>query len=161
MKAHNEQYFRFPRQLLTSPAWTVLNINERRAFDRIMEEHQAKSGFVNDGLPVTKRDFVKFGVQPRHVTGSLRVLRELGIIECTRNMGGSISGRTPNMWRPTFLPRTPTSNDATHNYLEITTSEKAKEIAHACRDHETRKDRPLPPRSRKMRRRSAPSTATA
>jgi len=37
-----EQYYRFPRQLLESPAWSVLNINERRAFDRIMREHQSK-----------------------------------------------------------------------------------------------------------------------
>jgi hypothetical protein len=161
MKAPNEQYFRFPRHLLTSPAWSVLNIHERRAFDRIMVEHQTKSGFVNDGLPVTKRDFVKFGVQPKHVAGSLRVLRELGIIECTRNMGGSLSGRTPNMWRPTFLPRTPTSNDATHDYLKITTSEQAKHIAEAYRERETRKNRPPPPRTRKPRKRSAPSTATA
>jgi hypothetical protein len=161
MKAPNEQYFRFPRQLLTSPTWSVLNIHERRAFDRIMEEHQSKSGFVNDGLPVTKRDFVSFGVQPKHVASSLRVLRELGIIECTRNMGGSISGRTPNMWRPTFLPRTPTSNDATHDYLKIKTFEEAKAIAHAYRVHETRKDRPLPPKTRRLRKASAAPIATA
>src|SRR4051794_35234096 len=78
-RAMKDQYFRFPRRLLTSPAWSVLNINERRAFDRIMEEHQSKSGFVNDGLAVTTRDFVKFGVQPKHVTSSMRVLRALGI----------------------------------------------------------------------------------
>ena len=156
-----EQYFRFPRHLLTSPAWSVLNINERRAFDRIMEEHQSKSGFVNSGLPVTYRDFVKFGVQPKHVAKSLRVLRELGIIECTRNMGGSLSGRTSNMWRPTFLPRTPTSNDATHDYLNIKTREEAKNIAAEHRFHETRKDRPAPPKTRKLRKVSAPPIATA
>jgi hypothetical protein len=156
MKKTNEQYFRFPRQLLTSPAWSVLNINERRAFDRIMEEHQSKSGFVNDGLIVTKADFVSYGIQPKNVVRALRVLRELGIIECTRNMGGSVNGRTPNLWRPTFLPRTPTSNDATHDYAKFTL-EEAKAIAHKYRAHETRKGR-IPSRLRNV---SVPSIATA
>jgi hypothetical protein len=159
MKAPNEQYYRFPRRLLTSPAWSVLNLNERRAFDRIMEEHQSKSGFVNDGLVVTTRDFVAFGIHPRHVTRSLRVLRELGIIECTRNMGGSVSGRTPNLWRPTFLPRTPTSNDATNGYLEIKTMEQAQAIADTHRAHDTR-DRMAPPKRSKLRVVSAPSVTT-
>jgi len=151
-----EQYYRFPRQLLTSPAWSVLNINERRAFDRIMEEHQSKSGFVNEGLIVTKADFVSYGIQPKHVVRALRVLRELGIIECTRNMGGSVKGRTPNLWRPTFLPRTPTANDASHEYARFTLDE-ARAIAHEYRAHETRKGR-APSRLRKI---SGPSIATA
>jgi hypothetical protein len=46
MKPPKEQWFRFPRKLLESPAWSVLNLHERRVFDRIMREHQSKSGFV-------------------------------------------------------------------------------------------------------------------
>jgi hypothetical protein len=149
VKTLKDQWFRFPRKLLESPAWSVLNIHERRAFDRIMEEHQSKSGFIHDGLVVTYRDFVKAGIQSRHVARSLRVLRQLGIIDCTRNMGGSASGRTPNMWRPTFLPRTPTSNDATHDYLEVKTLAEAKRIAVMHRIHETRKHRLPPARPRR------------
>jgi hypothetical protein len=95
---------------------------------------------------VTSRDFERAGIQPRHVARSLRVLGELGIIDCTRNMGGSASGRTPNMWRPTFLPRTPESNDATNDYLKIKTLKEAKRIAAIHRIHETRKHRPPPAR---------------
>src|SRR3954447_7049349 len=142
----SEQYFRFPRQLLTSPAWSVLNINERRAFDRIMQEHQSQAGFVHSGLIVTKANFVSHGIQPKHVVRALRVLTELGIVECTRNMGGSVHGRTPNLWRPTFLPRTPTTNDATHLYAKFTLDE-AKAIVHTYRAHETRKGR-IPSRLR-------------
>jgi hypothetical protein len=141
MKAPNEQYFRFPRQLLNSPAWSVLNIHERRAFDRIMEEHQSKSGFMNDGLVVTKADLVKWGIHPRHIASGLCVLAALGIIKCTRSMGGSKSGRTPNMYLPTFLPSTPKLNDATHDYLEIKTLEEAHRIAELHRYHEKRKGR--------------------
>lgn len=157
MKKTNEQYFRFPRQLLTSPVWSVLNINERRAFDRVMEEHQSKSGFVNDGLVVTRRDFVSASIHPKHIKGSLLVLDRLGIIKCTRNMGGSRSGRTPNMWKPTFLPTTPTANDATHYYLEIETLEEAERRAEQHRYHEKRKDRIALPRMRKLQVVSAPS----
>ncbi len=141
MKTTVEQYFRFPRQLLTSPAWSALNLNERRAFDCIMEEHQSKSGFVNDGLVVTYRDFVQAGIHPKNVKGSLCVLAALGIIQCKRNMGGSKSGRTANMWKPTFLPSTPKLDDAGHEYLEIKTLEEAKAIAEMHRFHEKRKSR--------------------
>jgi|SRR3954447_20320605 hypothetical protein len=144
----SEQYFRFPRQLLTSPAWSVLNINERRAFDRIMQEHQSQAGFVHSGLIVTKANFVSHGIQPKHVVRALRVLTELGIVECTRNMGGSVHGRTPNLWRPTFLPRTPTSNDATHDYAKFTL-EEARAIAHIHRAHDTRNGR-MPSKLRKL-----------
>lgn len=149
MKKTTEQYFRFPRQLLESAAWSVLNIHEHRAFDRIMIEHQSKSGYINDGLIVTFRDFLRFGVHPRHVAGSLRVLRELGIIECTRTMGGSRSGRTPNMWKPTFLPSAPTLNDATHDYLTVKTREDAAGIAQQFRFHDLRERRaPTPKRGK-------------
>jgi hypothetical protein len=141
MKTPNEQYYRFPRKLLTSPAFRALNIHERHAFDRIMEEHQSKSGFVNDGLVVTTRDFVIWGIHPRHVASSLLVLVALDIIECTRNMGGSANGRTPNLWKPTFLPSTPKLDDATHDYLKIKTLEEANAIAEIHRFHEKRKGR--------------------
>ncbi len=157
MKKPNEQYFRFPRQLLNGPAWKALNIHERRAFDRIMEEHQSKSGFVNDGLIVTTMDFRRAGVHASHVGSSLRVLVALGIIERTRSMGGSAIGRTPDMWRPTFLPTTPTANDATHDYLEHSTPEEAKRIADTHRVRDTRPRRAPKAEKPKLRVVSAPS----
>jgi len=142
MKATNEQYFRFPRQLLTSPAWKALNIQELRAFFRIMEEHQAKSGFVKDGLVVTRRNLVAAGIHPKYISGALLVLDALGIIKCTRNLGGSANGRTPNMYAPTFLPRDPKKLDEpTHEYLEITTLEEAERLAELHRFHDKRKGR--------------------
>lgn len=156
MRATNEQYFRFPRQLLTSPAWKALNIQEMRVFFRIMEEHQARSGFVKDGLIVTRRNLLAAGVAPRYITGALKVLDALGIIKCTRNMGGSRNGRTPNLYAPTFLSRDPARMDEpSHEYLEITTLEEAERRAELHRYHEKRKDRL--PRMRRMQRVSAPS----
>lgn len=143
-----EQYIKFPRKFLESHALRVLNINERRALDRILIEHQRHSGFVNDGLPVTRNDFVAAGVHPRHYTSTLRVLEELGIIECTRRMMGTSSGRLPNLWRPTFLPTTPTGNNATHDYTRLTTIAEAKAAADAVRTHDTRQRRaPTKPKS--------------
>ena len=149
MTAPGEQYFRFPRQLLESAAWRVLNINERRAFDCIMGEHQRKSGNVNGGLPVTRRDFERCGIHPKHITAALRVLQALGIIEMTRIMGGSRNGRSPNLYRPTFTPTTSKLKDATHLYLEIKTVEEAERLAELHRYHEKRTDRMSLPRMRK------------
>ena len=134
----------------------VLNLPERRAFDRVMVEHQSKSGFANDGLVVTKADLEKCGVHPRHIKTSLLVLHNLGIIRCTRNMGGSRNGRTPNMYLPTFLPTTPTANDATHTYLEIKTLEEAERIAEQHRLREKRKGR-MPQKHSKLKVVSSPS----
>lgn len=141
MKAVVEQYYRFPRQLFNSPAWSALNLQERRAFDCLMEEHQSKAGFVNAGLVRTKNDFVRWRVHPKHVKTSLLVLGALGIIKCSRNMGGSKVGRTPNMYVPTFLPTTPTANDATHDYLEVKTMAEAERRAEIHRSREKRTGR--------------------
>ena len=97
---------------------------------------------------MTKADFVRAGVNNKYVASTMRALCALGLFECTRNMGGSLKGRTPNLWRPTFLSRTPTSNDATHEYAKHTL-EEAKAIAYEHRQHDTRNRRP--PRKRKLR----------
>jgi hypothetical protein len=160
MKKSVDQYYRFPRQLLNSHAWAVLNLQERRAFDCLMEEHQSKSGFVNGGLVRPKKDFVRWRVHPKHVKTSLLVLGALGIIKCTRNMGGSKIGRTPNMYLPTFLPTKPTANDATHEYLEIKTMEEAERRAELHRSREKRKGR-IPKKPKKLQAVSAPSILTS
>jgi hypothetical protein len=152
-----DQFFRFPRQLLNSPAWSVLNLQERRAFDCLMEQHQSKAGFVNAGLISTKNDFIRWRVHPKHVKTSLLVLGALGIIRCSRNMGGSKIGRTPNLYVPTFLPTTPTANDATHAYLEVKTTEDAERRAAIHRSREKRKGR-IP---KKMRAVAAPSIVSS
>jgi hypothetical protein len=151
MRSTNEQYFRFPRQLLTSPAFKALNLQELRVFFRIMEEHQARSGFIKEGLVVTRRNLVAAGIHPKYISGALLVLNALGIIKCTRNMGGSANGRTPNLYAPTFLSRDPKNMDEpTHEYLEITTLEEAERLAELHRYHEKRRDRIALPRMRKL-----------
>jgi hypothetical protein len=153
-----EQYFRFPRSLLTSHAFRALNIHELRTLFCIMEEHQAKSGFIKDGLIVTRRDFTRWGVDTHHVTASLAVLRNLWIVQQTRNMGGSRDGRTPNMYKPTFLPSDPGLKDATHDYLRIETREEAERIAEQHRFKRLRK--PPVMRKRRLRVVSSPTIAS-
>ena len=55
---------------------------------------------------------------------------------------------SPNLYRPTFLPTTPTANDATHDYLQIKTVDEAERLAELHRFHEQRKDRISLPRKR-------------
>ena len=124
------QWLAYPRSLLESPVLGALNNNERKVMDRIMLEHQRKSGFQNNGLIVTTRQFVKEAwVQPRHVSPSLAVLRTLGIIECVRSWGVSKGGRTPNLYKLPWLPGTPRDNDASYPYEAIKTREDAVRIA--------------------------------
>jgi hypothetical protein len=139
MKKPNEQYYKTPRML--GRVLRLLSTNQFRSFLCIMEEHQSKSGFVNDGLPVTRRDLIAFGVHPRHITSSINILCELGIIEKTHSLGPSRRGRQPNLYRPTFVPRTPSSDDATHDYLKFS-EEQMREIidANTIRD---KRDRPI------------------
>jgi hypothetical protein len=133
-----EQYVRIPRRLLESPVLQVLNANEWRALRRILIEHQQHSGFVNGGLVVTTSDFEAAGVQRKHVGHTWRVLEALGIIQCTRCMQGTSSGRLPNCYRPTFLPTTPRANDATHEYTRFKTVAEARLAAEAARIHDPR-----------------------
>lgn len=154
-----KQYFQFPRQLLDSPVLDMLKPPEWRALLRILREHQRKSGFQNSGLIITRRDFVQAGVHPKHASQSLRVLRALGIIKNTRGMGGSRIGRTPNMWLITFLPTTPTADDATHDYIEIKTKEEAKAIADRARQHEEITKTRKPPKKPKLVVVAAPPTS--
>jgi hypothetical protein len=157
MKTPKEKQFpKITRPYYESPAHRLMNAYEHRALIRLIVEHQRQGGWVNDGLVVTHRDLVQAGVHPRYVASTWRVLEALGFIERTRNMGGSSSGRTPNLYRPTFLPRKPGGDDATHDYLKITTKAEAKAIIADNRLHQTRKDRP-PPRRRKLKTVSAPS----
>ena len=153
-----EQYFRFPRSLLSSPAFRVLNIHELRTLFCIMEEHQAKSGFIKDGLIVTRRDFTRWGVDTHHITASLAVLRNLWIVQQTRNMGGSRDGRTPNMYKPTFLPSEPSIKDATHDYLKIPTKKEARRVAEMHRFKRIRK--PPVMRKRRLRVVSSPTISS-
>ena len=118
-----------------------------------MEEHQSKARFVEFRPSRNQGRFHELGRFLRHISASLKVLTTLGIIERTRDMGGSAIGRTPNTYRPTFLPTTPTANDATHDYLEIETMEEAKRRAEIHRSHEKRTGR-MP--SKKLRVISAP-----
>jgi hypothetical protein len=148
-KQLQEQYLKFPRKLLDSPVWQVLTGNEFRALFRIMQEHQRHSGKVYEGLPITKLQFDAAGVKRNLVASSLRVIEGLGIVTCTRRVKGTGAGGLPNLYRPTFISTAPSRDDATHDYLKITTVEEARKIAHENRLHDTRIRR-APPKPRRL-----------
>ena len=67
--------------MLELPAWHVLSLTARRAFDRIEIEHMAHAGKDNGRLPVTYADFERAGIHTRLIAGALRELEALGFIE--------------------------------------------------------------------------------
>jgi hypothetical protein len=115
-----------PYDLLASPAHRVMNANEHRALYCLFSA-LGDAGHRNEGLLVTHVAFEGAGVNHKQVASTLRVLEALGLIECTRECG------KPNLYRLTFLPRTPTADDATNEHLRIATAAEARAIARAHR----------------------------
>src|SRR5262245_51709955 len=125
MTKSTEQFLALSRRFLESPVLQALNANEWRALIRIMVEHLRHRGFANEGLPVTKGDFVQAGVGHNYVAAATRVLEALGIVKCIRRAQNAGAGRLPNLWCLTFLPTTPQRRDATHDYERFATRGEA------------------------------------
>jgi hypothetical protein len=136
MKLATEHYAQIPYALIASPAWSVLNIHERRTIDRMLIEH-ARHWKDNGRLVITTRNLKAHGVHPRHVSASLKVIEALGLVECTQRGRGGYAAefRRPSFWR----------------WVKIETIEQAKEIAEKHRVHETRGHRPSPRRERRSK----------
>jgi hypothetical protein len=140
-------YFRHPREMYESPAFKVLNIHERRYLDCLEHEVVNRKGHNTD-LVSPRRKFESYGVAKRHVMPSGNVVQELGFVRCTeRGRGGYGNYRRPNKFQLTYVETAPKKNDASHEWMKITTKEEAEAIAHEFRSHDKRKRRP--PRRRK------------
>src|ERR1700722_16409922 len=72
-----------PLELMESPALRVLSRAAHQALLRLEIELRHHAGHDNGKLPVTKQNFVDFGIHPRMVAPALRELEALGIIRIT------------------------------------------------------------------------------
>ena len=124
MKESGEDALLVPCALISSPTYRALNTNEYRALACI--NLALGPDHINEGLSVTHTDFEQGGVNHKRVASTLRVLEALRIIDIIRSPG------MPNLYRLAFLPRSPTADDASDEYLKFTLAE-AKAIAKAHR----------------------------
>jgi hypothetical protein len=124
-----------PLELMESPALRVLSRAAHQALLRLEIELRHHGGHDNGKLPVTKQNFIEFGIHPRMVAPALRELEALGIIRVTeRGRGGNANNRQPNKFLLNFLcGAVDTRDEITNAWKRIKTLEEAEEIASAAR----------------------------
>src|SRR5262249_53481493 len=105
-----------PIDMLESAAWRELSLSARKIIDRIEIELAPHGGNDNGQLPVTKLDFVEYGISPRLVAPAIREAEALGFIRVTeRGRGGNAEYRQPNLFFLTFA-NSRSSNTPTHDW---------------------------------------------
>jgi hypothetical protein len=95
----------FPTFYSQSPFLTVSTrwLSEHRVLSRVEIELANHGGNDNGHLPVTKQDFIDYGVSGRLVASSVRANVALGFLRVTmRGRGGNAEHRQPNHFLLTF-----------------------------------------------------------
>jgi hypothetical protein len=122
-------------EMLESPAYRALSLSAHLVISRIEIELAHHAGNDNGRLPVTKLDFVDYGISHDAVAPAIRVAEALGFIRITvRGHGGNAEHRRPNLFWLTFAhSRNSRSGPPTHDWRKIKTTEDAEAIARAAR----------------------------
>jgi hypothetical protein len=79
----NEAFSPRTIEMLKSPAYRALSLSAHRVISRIEIELSSHGGNDNGRLPVTKLDFMEYGVSARLVAAAIREAQALGFIEVT------------------------------------------------------------------------------
>jgi hypothetical protein len=159
-------------EMLESPAYRVLSVSAHRVVSRIEIEHASHGGSENGNLPVTKQNFMDYGMDHDAIAPAIREAEALGFIRMKRGRGGNAEHRQPNRFFLTFAHgRDSRAYEPTHEWRKIKTIEEAQAIAararaakdpHAVRFAHARKTRnrsgkPGPKPDRKTRTENATS----
>jgi len=121
-------------EMLESPAYRVLSVSAHRVISRIEIEHASHGGSENGNLPVTKQNFMDYGMDHNAVAPAIREAEALGFIRMKRGRGGNADHRQPNRFFLTFAHgRGSRACPPTHEWRKIKTIEEAQAIADAAR----------------------------
>src|SRR5262245_50556342 len=121
-------------EMLESPAYRVLSVSAHRVISRIEIEHAHHGGNDNGNLPVTKHDFMAYGMDHNAVAPAIREAEALGFIRMKRGRGGNANYRQSNRFFLTFAHgRGSRAYPPTHDWRKIKTIEEAQAIADAAR----------------------------
>jgi hypothetical protein len=121
-------------EMLESPAYRVLSVSAHRVISRIEIEHASHGGSENGNLPVTKQNFMDYGMNDHAIAPAIREAEALGFIRMKRGRGGNAEHRQPNRFFLTFaIGRGNRSYPPTHEWRKIKTIEEAQAIANAAR----------------------------
>jgi hypothetical protein len=129
-------------EMLESPAYRILSLSAHRVLDRISIELAHHGGNDNGKLPVTYEQFVEYGIDRQAIAPAIRELEALGFIEVTQR-GRPSAGefRWPNLFRLTWI-NSLSSNNPTHEWRRIQTTEQAELLARSSRKAKTQKKIP-------------------
>src|ERR1700747_263327 len=84
----SEQWAAYPIAMLESPAYRVLSQGAHRVIARIAIELASHGGNNNGQLPVTKKQFVEYGLHNDAVAPAIREAEALGFIRITEHGRG-------------------------------------------------------------------------
>lgn len=128
------QWAWLPREALKSPAYRALSLSGHRVLARIQLEQLYHAGKDNGRLPVTFRDFHKYGVRWESIAPAIRELVALGFVRITQyGVASAAEFRAPNMFALTHLPTKDDQVAGTNDWRRIMTVEEAEAIAAAAR----------------------------
>jgi len=98
-----DQFSMRTREMLEHPSWRVLSRAAHLVIDRISLEVRYHGGVGVRGVPVTYRDFEKYGVDPQSTAAAIREAVALGFVEIIRQgRAGNAEYRKPTLYRLTF-----------------------------------------------------------
>ena len=122
-------------EMLRSPPYRALSLSAHRVISRIEIELADHGGNNNGALPVTKQDFIEYGIDHNSIAPAIREAEALGFIKVTqRGRGGNAEHRKPNMFRLTFAhDRNSRQEPPTHDWRKIKTLDEAIQIASSAR----------------------------
>src|SRR5262245_59665330 len=121
--------------MLESPAYRALSLSAHRVISRIEIELARHGGNDNGRLPVTKLDFIEYGVSDRLVAPVIREAEALGFMRVTeRGRVGNSEYHKPNLFFLTFAQACDNrSNPPTHDWKKIKTMEETHTVAATAR----------------------------
>src|SRR5262249_6011431 len=130
----NEQFTARLIEMLKSPAYRVLSLAAHRVISRIEIELASHGGNDNGRLPVTKLDFMEYGIHHDAIAPAIREAEALGFLRVTEHgRGGNAEHRQPNLFFLTFAASRTKGVDLTHDWRKITTIEEAEQLGRAAR----------------------------
>jgi len=127
-------------EALESPAYRALSLSGHRILARIQIEHAHHAGKENGKLPVTFRDFHKFGIHPNAIAPGIREVAALGFIRITREGVASSDKeyRVPNLFALTNLATNDDQDAPTNDWRRHKTIEDAEAAARNARSEPAR-----------------------
>jgi hypothetical protein len=136
-------------EMLESPAYRVLSLSARRLIDRIEIEHASHGRNDNGRLPVTKHDFIDYGIHHDAIAPAKREAEDLGFIrETVHGSGGNAEHRQASCFFLTFANSRGSAPPPTDDWRKIKTIEEAEAIAVAARNAKDERAVALGQRSR-------------